>query len=180
MCDARGAFVCDKGADMTRLDARSAFRWSIPERFNIGSDVVDRHGDAIALIELDPSGNKREYSFRDVSRSANRLANVLLAHGLARGDRVAILLPQRYETAVAHVAAYKAGLVAVPLFTLFGEEALEFRLENSGARAIVTDREQLPKVAAIRDRLPDLRLVFCADGPADGAVDLHAAMDRSA
>ena len=165
---------------MDRQDARSRFRWSIPERFNIGADVVDRHGDALALIELDPSGKKREYSFLDVSRMANRLANVFVAHGLTHGDRVAILLPQRHETAVAHVAAYKAGLVAVPLFTLFGEEALEFRLQNSGARALVTDRDQLPKIASIRDRLPDLRLVLCADGPPEGAVDLHGAMDRSA
>jgi acetyl-CoA synthetase len=92
---------------------------------------------------------------------------------------VAILLPQRHETAVAHVAAYKAGLVAVPLFTLFGEEALEFRLENSGARAIITDRDQLPKLAGMRERLPELRLVLCADGPAEGALDLHGAMDRA-
>src|SRR5207249_11644824 len=174
MLDARGAFVCDKGADMTRLDARSAFRWSIPERFNIGSDAVDRHGDAIALIELDPSGNKREYSFRDVSRSANRLANVLLAHGLTRGDRVAILLPQRYETAVAHVAAYKAGLVAVPLFTLFGEDALEYRIANSAARALVTDCAGYAKLAAIRERLPELKHVYLIDGDAPGAHDFHA------
>src|SRR2546421_31127 len=165
---------------MEREDARSRFRWAIPERFNIGCDVVDRHADALALVEIDPSGAKREHSFADIARMASRLANVLIAHGLARGDRVAILLPQRHETAVAHVAAYKAGLVAVPLFTLFGEEALEFRLHDSGARALVTDRDQLPKIACIRDRLPDLRVVLCADGPAEGAVDLHAAMDRAA
>jgi acetyl-CoA synthetase len=164
---------------MTLENARSAFRWSIPERFNIGADVVERYGDAVALIELDPSGKNREYSFDDISRFANRLANVFVARGLTRGDRVAILLPQRHETAVAHVAAYKAGLIAVPLFTLFGEEALEFRLQNSGARAVVSDREQLPKLATIRDRLPDLRLVLCADGLADGAVDLHGIMDRA-
>src|ERR1700674_4969542 len=117
-------------------------RWSIPERFNIGADVVDGHA-GTALIEIDPSGKVRELSFDAIARLANRLANVLVAHGLARGDRVAILLPQRHETAVAHVAVYKAGLVAVPLFTLFGEEALEFRLGNSGAKAIITDRDQL-------------------------------------
>src|SRR5207237_8083000 len=81
--------------------------------------------------------------------------------------------------ALAHGAAGKAGLISVPLFTLFGEEALEFRLQNSGARAIVTDREQLPKLAALRDRLPDLKLVFCADGAAEGAMDLHAAMAKA-
>src|SRR5207244_10405140 len=67
----------------------------------------------------------------------------------------------------------KAGMSSVPLFTLCGEEALEFRLQNCGARAIVTDREQLPKIAKLRDRLPDLETVLCVDGPAEGALDLH-------
>ena len=160
----------------------TAFRWNIPARFNIGKDVADRpaaEGAGLALIELDPSGRTREFSFADIAALSNRLANVFLAHGLKRGERVAILLPQRHETAVAHVAAYKAGLVAVPLFTLFGEEALEFRLGNSSARALVTDRDQLAKIVGLRERLPGLRVVFCADGPADGALDLHAELSRA-
>jgi acetyl-CoA synthetase len=155
-------------------------RWSIPERFNIGSDVVDRHaaaGTSPALIEVEPSGKVTELGFAAVKELANRLANVLVARGLSRGDRVAILLPQRKETAIAHVAVYKAGLVAVPLFKLFGEEALEFRLQDSGARAIVTDRDELPKLERLRQRLPELGLVLCVDGPGEGAVDLPAALE---
>src|SRR5438132_9588211 len=151
-----------------------AFRWQIPERFNMGADVSDRHGAALALIEIEPSGKTRELTFDAISVLSNRLANVLVARGLQRGDRIALLLPQRHETAVAHVSAWKAGMISVPLFTLFGEEALEFRLQNCGARAIVTDREQLPKIAKLRDRLPDLETVLCVDGPAEGALDLHA------
>ena len=158
------------------------FRWSIPERFNIGVDVVDRHaaaGISPALIEVDATGRSTEFSFRAVQALSNRLANVLVAQGLARGDRVAILLPQRHETAVAHVAVYKAGLVAVPLFKLFGEEALEFRLHNSAARAIVTDRDEVPKLAGLRQRLPELRAVLCVDGPAEGALDLPRELERA-
>src|SRR6266478_1174427 len=164
------------------MDAPLRFQWSIPERFNIGTDVVDRHADAgvaPALIEVDPSGKVVELGFAAVRDLANRLANVLVGHGLRRGDRVAILLPQRKETAIAHVAVYKAGLVAVPLFKLFGEEALEFRLQDSGARAIVTDRDELPKIERLRQRLPELRLVLCADGPGEGAVDLPSALERA-
>ena len=158
----------------------SRFVWNIPARFNIGTDVTDRQDPAgLAVLEIQPSGAVQRFSFADVARLSNRLANVLTARGLRREDRVAILLPQRHETAVAHAAAWKAGLISVPLFTLFGEEALEFRLQNSGARAIVTDREQLPKLAALRDRLPDLKLVFCADGAAEGAMDLHAEMAKA-
>jgi acetyl-CoA synthetase len=160
----------------------AAFRWNIPARFNIGTDVADRpaaQGASLALIELDPAGRTREFSFSEIAALSNRLANLLTSQGLVRGDRLAILLPQRHETAVAHVAAYKAGLVAVPLFTLFGEEALEFRLQNSGAKAILTDRDQLPKLAGPRARLPELRLVLCADGPAEGALDLHKELARA-
>src|SRR5207302_321132 len=82
-----------------------AFRWQIPERFNMGADVSDRHGAAIALIEIEPSGKTRELTFDAISALSNRLANVLVARGLERGDRIAILLPQRHETAVAHVPA---------------------------------------------------------------------------
>src|SRR2546428_7100887 len=128
-----------------------AFRWQIPERFNMGADVSYRHGAAIALIEIEPSGKTRELTFDAISALSNRLANVLVARGLERGDRIAILLPQRHETAVAHVAAWKAGMISVPLFTLFGEEALEFRLQNCAPRPFVTDREQLPRIAKLRD-----------------------------
>src|SRR5712671_7288370 len=94
--------------------ARPRHQWSIPERFNIGVDVVDRHaavGTSPALIEVEPSGKVTELGFRAIQELANRLANFLLAQGLSRGDRIAILLPQRKETAIAHVAAYKAGLI---------------------------------------------------------------------
>src|SRR5204862_8120864 len=101
-----------------------AFRWDIPERFNIGADVADRYPTARALIEMGPSRAGREFTFDAISALSNRLANVLVARGLQQGARVATLLPQRHETAVTHVAAWKAGLISVPLFTLFGEEAL--------------------------------------------------------
>src|SRR5207248_11619172 len=127
-----------------------AFRWQIPERFNMGADVSDRHGASLALIEIDPSGKTRELTFDAISALSNRLANVLVARGLQRGDRIAILLPQRHETAVGHVAAWQAGMISVPLFTLFGQEALEFRLQHCGARATLTEREQMPKLAELR------------------------------
>jgi acetyl-CoA synthetase len=117
-----------------------AFRWQVPERYNIGADVADRqaaaHGDRLALVFLDEQHRERRFSFREISALANRLANAIAAHGLRRGARLGVLLPQTPETAIAHVAAFKAGLISVPLFTLFGEEALEFRLGDSGADVV--------------------------------------------
>ncbi len=97
-----------------------AFRWTIPARINIGVDACDRHAearpDATALVFEDESGTTRRYSFAALRDLSNRLANALAGLGLARGDRVGIYLPQSPETALAHLAVYKAGFVAVPLF----------------------------------------------------------------
>src|SRR5690349_17031888 len=160
------------------------FRWKVPHRYNIGVDVADRQAsDRPALIYLDENGAVRRYSFGEIARSSNRLANVFAAAGLGRGERVAILLGQAPETALAHVAAWKSGLISLPLFTLFGEEALAYRLADSGARALVTDRAGLEKIAPIRDRLPELRHIFLAEelGAAlERASDRFAAVDTAA
>ncbi len=155
------------------------FRWQVPERFNIGVAACDRWADGRArpaIIYHRPDAAPLHVSFDELARQSNRLANAMSALGVARGDRVGILLPQRPETAVAHIAAYKIGAIAIPLFVLFGEEALEYRLANSGARALITDRSGAEKIAAIRERLPDLTEVICVDGAAVGASDYGAAV----
>ncbi len=165
----------------------AALRWEeqVPEFYNMGVDVCDKHAEATpqrtALIYEDEGGAVTTYSFLDLKRLSNRLANLLVAKGLGRGDRVGILLPQSVETGIAHIAAWKAGLVSIPLFTLFGEDALEFRLADSAARALITDLANLPKIEAIRDRLPDLELLLVAGAGKDGAAmsDLWSSMDRA-
>ena len=165
-------------------EIQRAFRWRIPERYNIGADVADRqalrHGDRLALLFLDENHIERRLTFREVTALSNRFANVLAAHGLKRGDRIAVLLPQTPETAIAHIAAFKAGLVSVPLFTLFGEDALEFRLADSGAKALITDTAGLAKLAVIRDRLSALERIFVTDGAAErGTLSFEAELERA-
>ncbi|MBI1244487.1 MAG: AMP-binding protein [Alphaproteobacteria bacterium] len=160
------------------------FAWRIPERYNIGVDVCDRHAaatpDAPALIFEDESGVLAVHSFADLKAASSRFANMLAAHGIARGERIAILLPQSPETAIAHIGAYKAGMIAVPLFVLFGEDALEYRLSDCAAACIVTDTNQLPKIAAIRARLPALKKVIVVDGKgAAGTLDFHGELARA-
>ncbi|WP_299616639.1 acyl-CoA synthetase [Pelagibius sp.] len=145
---------------------RDGFRWQIPERYNIAADACDKwaDGDRLALIDLKADGREERYSFRDLSRLSNRLANALEAYDVGEGDRVAILLAQGAETAIAHLAVYKLGAIAVPLFNLFGEEALEYRLADSGARALVTNQAGLERVAPLRERLPALETLISIDG----------------
>src|SRR6202158_4028138 len=134
------------------------FRWDIPARFNIATACCDRHADGagrLALIYVDEDGGATRHSFDDVGGASRRFANVLKADGLERGDRVAVFLSQSLELPIAHMAAFRSGMISIPLFALFGEDALEFRLSNSGAKAIVTDEAGWQKLAKIRNRLPD-------------------------
>ena len=162
---------------------RERFRWTLPARFNIASalcaDWAVREPDRIALHHLLADGRVERWSYARLDRTACRLANVLAAHGIGRGDRVGVLLPQGPETLLTHLAAYRLGAIAVPLFTLFGEEALAFRLADSGAAALVTDLANLPKIVAIREILPDLRLLLCRDGAGDGAEAMQPLLDRA-
>ena len=170
-----------RGPSWTAL--RESFRWTLPHRFNIASalcaDWAAREPDRIALHHLRADGRLDTWSYARLDRSACRLANVLAARGIGYGDRVAVLLPQGPETLLTHLAAYRLGAIAVPLFTLFGEEALAFRLADSGAAALVTDLANLPKVIAIRDSLPDLRAVLCRDGPGDGAEAMSPLLEQA-
>ncbi|WP_420402445.1 acyl-CoA synthetase [Nisaea sp.] len=166
----------------TYEEIRRKFRWQIPEHYNIGRDIADRQDpSALALIYRTEDGTVDRFSFGDIALASNRLANLLTASGLGRGDRVAILLPQRPETAVAHAAIYKAGMIAIPLFTLFAEEALVYRLQNSGAAAVVADEAGLAKIRSFRDRLPELRQVFVTDATksGDGFIALDPALERA-
>ena len=145
-------------------------------------DCCDKWADQryrLALIYEDDKGQVEKYTFWDLKQLSNRLANALQACGLQRGDRVGILLPQCPETALSHLAIYKIGGIALPLFTLFGPEALEYRLGHSGARAVITDGANLPKILEIKDRLPELKTVIVTRGETpDGVVDFWKTLKK--
>jgi len=145
----------------------SSFRWNIPEYYNIGVDICDKHAHQryrLALVYENEKGQVEKYTFWELKRFSNQFANALKASGLNAGDRVGILLPQCPETAIAHIATYKIGGIAIPLFTLFGTDALEYRLNNSEARCVVTDTANVDKLLQIRDKLPRLDNIFVVRG----------------
>jgi acetyl-CoA synthetase len=161
-----------------------SFRWEIPDFYNIGVDICDKWAQQryrLALIYEDDAGQVEKYTFWDLKRLSNRLANAFQACGLQRGDRVGILLPQCPEAALSHIAAYKVGAVAVPLFTLFGTDALAYRLENSGAKVLVTDGANLPKIMEIRPKLPHLQTVLATGGAMhDKVLDFKETLAKGA
>ncbi len=160
---------------------RADFRWRLPARFNMAEALCGqwarRAPARVALNHLTASGALQAWRFGALERAACRLANALAAAGVGRGDRVAVLLPQSPETLLTHLAAYRLGAIAVPLFTLFGEDGLAFRLRDSGAKALVTDAANRPKIDAIRDGLPDLACILTVDG--GGAEDFAATLEKA-
>ena len=127
-------------------ELRAAHRWALPERLNLGVEVADRQpASAPAILVTDGRAITGTVTFGELRESSNRLANALVGLGVAPGDRIAIILSQRPETAIAHIAAYKLGAIAVPLSTAFGPDALEVRLRGSEPRALLAERDSLER-----------------------------------
>lgn len=154
----------------------SNFRWNIPDTYNIAHDACDqwaaRDPDRIALIHVRETDSVENVTYGTLRSASNRLANGLAEHGVKTGDRVALLLPQSPETAIGHFAIYKLGAIALPLASLFGADALRFRLADSGAKIVITDRAGARKVKAIRDDLPTLDHIVCVDDNEENTTPL--------
>ena len=163
------------------------FSWSLPETYSIAWDCCDQWAakDPLrtAILHESADGALVKVSFAQLQTMSNRLANGFLAQGIQPGDRVAILLPQRPETAMCHIACYKIGAIAVPMASLFGEEALKFRLQDSGARVVVTDASGFEKIQAIREDLDPAPLLIHVDASFEdggwGALGLSTLLDAA-
>jgi acetyl-CoA synthetase len=157
----------------------AGFRWQVPVRFNLGWDCCGRHAsgsERLALYFEDEAGATFTFSFGDIQQAANRLSNALRALGVQRGDRVAIVLPQRPETAIAHIATYQMGGIALPLSHLFGPDALEYRLRDAGACSAVVDADTLPRIWPLLSRLPQLKHVISVAGARENGVETWQAL----
>ena len=163
--------------DQAYDELRRNFAWNIPPTCNMGIELCDKHAvdpTRRALVYVDMDGTSREYTFAQIKALSNRLGNALRGLGIARGDRVAIVLSQRPETAIAHVAAFKIGAISLPLFTQFGPDALEYRLGNSGAKVLITDADNVDKVWAIKARLPALQhIIVVPPATAASGIDFY-------
>ncbi|MWV38424.1 AMP-binding protein [Natrialba sp. INN-245] len=141
--------------------ARANFEWDIPETFNIATDVVTRHADRrgqVALFQRIEDEGEQTYTFWQLERESNRLANALEARGVGQGDRVAIVGARSDRVMLAHLAAWKLGAVSVPLSTLYGADALEFRLSDCDASAVFVDQDLSETLA---DALESIDTVEC-------------------
>jgi acetyl-CoA synthetase len=162
-----------------------SFRWQVPARFNIGEACCGRWAratpDALAVRWEHEDGRAASFTYRELDHEAARVAAVLERLGVRRGDRVAIVMPQRFETAVAHMAVHRIAAVAMPLSMLFGPDALQFRLADSQACAAIVDESAIDNLLAARAACPSLRSVIAVgDAQGRGDVDWAAARDTPA
>jgi acetyl-CoA synthetase len=164
----------DHGADRYAA-LHAGFRWQVPARFNIAEACCARWARrtpaAVAVRWVHEDGRRGKLLYGELQAQAERLSAVLAGRGVRRGDRVAIVMPQRVETAVAHMAVYRLGAVAMPLSMLFGPEALAFRLNDSGARLAIADESAIGALCAARADCPGLDTVLTV-GAAQGQGDL--------
>jgi len=151
------------------------FAWSVPEQFNIAQACLQRWARdtpaAVAIVQDAGDAPAVPTTYAALQRDARRLSNALASLGVMRGDRVAIVMPQRPQTAVALMAVFQMGAIAVPLSTLFGAEALQSRLDDSGAKLAIVDEASAGAIAALRESCPALLKVMGV-GAADGAGDV--------
>ena len=158
------------------------FRWQVEEHFNIAEVCCSRWARAatgsrsatkkIAIRVHQTGARTLFHTYSELQRAANALSHLLAGLGVARGDRVAIVMPQRFETAVAYIAVFQMGAVAMPLSMLFGPEALAFRLEDSEAVVALCDESSIASVQGVRQQCPALRSIV-AVGAAAGQGDVN-------
>jgi acetyl-CoA synthetase len=160
-----------------------SFRWQVPADFNIAEACCARWAretpGATAIVHQREDGSVQRYSYADLQRAAHRLSNALRRCGVQRGDRVAIVMPQRFETAVAHIALHQLGAIAMPLSMLFGPDALEYRLQHSEARLAIADESSIANLRAAHAHCPALETILAVGGAeGQGDLDWSAALAR--
>lgn len=135
-----------------------------PRPLNMGSACIDAHAPtARAIVEVMPDGSFREYTFAEFRKDSNRLANALTALNVERGDRVAVISPPSYCTAVALMTSCRMGGITLPISSLFGPDAIRWRLSNAGAKAVIVSAENLHKVREALANNSDVIIIVIGD-----------------
>jgi acyl-coenzyme A synthetase/AMP-(fatty) acid ligase len=158
------------------------FRWNTPAQFNFGAavDAFTADPNRLALLWEDQSGNRARLTFADIRDQSNRVANVLTALGVKRGDPVMIVLPRITLWQSVYIGALKMGAIVVPCVSMLREKDLVYRANHSGARAIVAGIESAELVGDLRNKCPSLKQYLLAGASRSGWSSLQEAMLQAA
>ena len=156
-----------------------SFPVEAPEYFNFGYDVIDRRAEEnrnkLAMIWRNQHGEEKRFTFHDFSRLSNQAANLLIKHGISKGDRVFLMLPRLPEWWIFSLALIKLGAVQCPSPTLLTPHDLAFRVRYGKFKMVITDTENAGKFDEIDDDCPALALRLLVDGESPNWIKIGRA-----
>src|SRR5919109_2719587 len=143
----------------------AAFRWEVPASYNLAADVLDKHEpERPAMHFVSDDGRDERWTFGDMRRLTDRTANPLRALGVAKGDRVAVMAPASPEIAAGFLATYKCEGILLSMSVLYGDESIVHRLNDSGAKVLITSAAHRDRVAALLDKAPSVERLVVVGG----------------
>ena len=166
-------------------ETRKTFRLNVPDDFNFTHNVVDawarKDPSKVALVAVDPDGRRRrEFTFADLSRAGNRVANALASLGVRPGDRALVMLPKIPEWYEVLLGMFKHGAVPMPGTALLTPRDIEYRINRAEATVVVTDAEGLEKVEEARKHCQTLEHMIVVDPePHGGWISLSDLEERA-
>ena len=163
--------------------ARKEFELEVPEYFNFGFDVVDKWAEDRTKLAVAVAGEMGEtlekHTFFEIKQLSNRFANVMLEHGLKKGDRVLVMLPWMPQWYIAMIGMIKLGVIPIPSTTLLTPRDIRYRVNESDAMGILTDIQDAPKVEEAMEKCPSLKMCMLTGGHRRGWLSWNEEMEKA-
>ncbi len=171
--------VCEKFVE-TKEDADGrlqSIKFKNTETFNFGFDIVDgiaeKYPEKLAMLHLDKNKNERRFTFKDIKRASNQVANYFTSLGIKKGDKVMLVLKRHYQFWFCMVALHKLGAIAIPATNQLKEHDFEYRYNSAGVKAIVctADGDTYTYAESAAKKCPQVEKLIMVGGAKEGWRD---------
>ncbi len=174
--------ICEKFVDTVEDEngALKDIKFKNTDTFNFGFDIVDeiadKYPDRLAMLHLDVNKNERRFTFKDIKRASNQVANYFASLGIKKGDKVMLVLKRHYQFWFCMVALHKLGAVAIPATNQLKEHDFEYRFNAAGVNAIVctADGDTADIAEAAAKKCPQVKNLILVGGKKDGWHDFDS------
>ncbi len=171
--------VCEKFVETVEDDAGrlQSIKFKNTDKFNFGFDIVDgiaeKYPEKLAMLHLDKYKNERRFTFKDIKRASNQVANYFTSLGIKKGDKVMLILKRHYEFWFCMVALHKLGAVAIPATNQLKEHDFEYRYNSAGVKAIVctADGDTYTYAESAAKKCPQVEKLIMVGGAKEGWLD---------